>query len=66
MSVGEFSYAYMEQQDENTFVPRIGKRAGKKDIIKAEIKLIEYTGICLICLLPCLVCQHSVCGQTVT
>ena len=44
ISIGEYSYAYMEQQDEDTYVPRIGKRAGKKDIIKAEIKLIEYPG----------------------
>lgn len=44
-SAAEFEYTFVEEEDENTFTPHIGKRVAKKDIIRAEIKLIERPGI---------------------
>ena len=46
-SPGEYEYSYLEQVvegDDDTIATKTGKRTFKKDIIKAEIKLIDYPG----------------------
>ena len=34
----------MDQATQDRFVAKVGQRTAKKDIVKAEIKLIEYPG----------------------
>lgn len=46
-SPGEYQYSYLEQLvegDEDSVAAKTGKRTFKKDIIKAEIKLIDLPG----------------------
>ena len=42
--ISEYDYQYVEQVDEDTFLPRVSQRKAKKDILRADLKLIEYPG----------------------
>ena len=42
--LGEFEYTYVEQLEDDTIVPKTSKRTSKKDLLKADITLIEYPG----------------------
>ena len=44
LEISEYDYQYVDQATEDQFVSKIGQRTAKKDIVKAEIKLIEYPG----------------------
>ncbi len=44
LSAGDFEYTYVEEQEEDLFTAKTGKRSCKKDILRTEIKLIEYPG----------------------
>lgn len=42
--ISEFDYQYIHQQGEDTYMPKVGQRKAKKDIARADIKLVEYPG----------------------
>ena len=44
VEISEYDYQYVEQAEQDKFVAKVGQRTAKKDIVKAEIKLIEYPG----------------------
>ena len=44
LEISEYDYQYVDQAAQDQFVSKIGQRTAKKDIVKAEIKLIEYPG----------------------
>ena len=44
LEISEYDYQYVDQATEDRFVSKVGQRTAKKDIVKAEIKLIEYPG----------------------
>ena len=45
--ISEFDYQYVQQQGEDTFMPKVGQRKAKKDVVRADMKLVEYPGVCL-------------------
>ena len=42
--ISEYDYQFVEQVDEDTYLPRLSQRKAKKDILRADLKLIEYPG----------------------
>lgn len=44
--ISEFDYQYVQQQGEDTFLPKVGQRKAKKDVVRADMKLAEYPGVC--------------------
>lgn len=40
----EYDYQYVEVVDEDTYTPRVGQRKAKKDIVRADMKLVESPG----------------------
>ena len=44
VEISEYDYQYVDQATQDQFVSKVGQRTAKKDIVKAEIKLIEYPG----------------------
>ncbi len=46
--ISEYDYQYVEVTGEDTFMPRLGQRKAKKDIVRADVKLAENQGTVII------------------
>lgn len=44
VEISEYDYQYVDQPTKDQFIAKVGQRSAKKDIVKAEIKLIDYPG----------------------
>jgi len=42
--ISEFDYQYLDQVDEDNYAMKLSQRKAKKNILKADLKLIEYPG----------------------